>query len=144
VEALQKHVPATGSVVVWNQKFEKGINTQLAERQPEHKAFLEALNNRVVDLMIPFFGKTTMYDHSEFMGSASIKYVLPALVPTLSYKDLHIQEGGAASDTWYRIVSGQYSADEVVMKTKALKDYCHLDTLAMVEIWKKLVSTTST
>ena len=101
---------------------------------------MQDVNNRVVDLMIPFFGKTTMYDHPEFKGSASIKYVLPALVPHLSYKNMHIQEGGTASDTWNRIVSGEYSEDDKNMKIQALKDYCHLDTLAMVEIWRVLRS----
>lgn len=43
-----------------------------------------------------------------------------------------------ASDTWNRIVSGEYSAEDKGMKIQALKDYCHLDTLAMVEIWKVL------
>jgi hypothetical protein len=134
--ALEKHLPESGSVVVWNQKFEKGINDQLGQRVSEYKEFLERVNNRVVDLMVPFYGKTNVYDHPEFKGSASIKYVLPALVPHLSYKDLHIQEGGTASDTWNRIVSGEYSEDEKNKKVQALKDYCHLDTLAMVEIWK--------
>ncbi len=139
-EALKKHVPKTGSVIVWNQKFEKGINKQIGEHLPDFKNFMEDVNNRVVDLMIPFFGKTTMYDHPKFKGSASIKYVLPALVPTLSYKNMHIQEGGTASDTWNRIVSGEYSREDKDMKIQALKDYCHLDTLAMVEIWRVLKS----
>lgn len=137
-EALQKYLPKTGSVVVWSQRFEKSINDQVAERLPEYKNFMQEVNNRVVDLMIPFFGKTTMYDHPEFKGSASIKYVLPALVPQLSYKSLHIHEGGTASDTWNRIVSGEYSEEDKNMETQALRDYCHLDTLAMVEIWKCL------
>lgn len=137
-ESLKKHLPRAGSVVVWNQKFEKGINKQIGEHLSEYRDFMEDVNNRVVDLMIPFFGKTTMYDHPEFMGSASIKYVLPALVPILSYKNMHIQEGGTASDTWNRIVSGEYSAEDKSTKIQALKDYCHLDTLAMVEIWKVL------
>ena len=139
-EALKKYLPSQGSVVVWSQKFEKGINKQLSEHLPEFKDFMQNVNDRVVDLMIPFFGKTTMYDHPEFKGSASIKYVLPALVPTLSYKKMHIQEGGAAADTWNRIVSGEYSSDDKNMKIQALKDYCYLDTLAMVEIWKVLKS----
>lgn len=138
--ALKKHLPEKGSVVVWNQRFEQGINKQVGERLSEYKDFMENVNNRVVDLMIPFFGSTTMYDHPEFKGSASIKYVLPALVPHLSYKNMHIQEGGTASDTWNRIVSGEYSEDEKDMKIQALKDYCHLDTLAMVEIWRVLNS----
>lgn len=137
-EALKKYLPENGSVIVWNQKFEQGINKQLGERLYEYKDFMQNVNNRIIDLMVPFFGKTTMYDHPDFKGSASIKYVLPALVPHLSYKDLHIQEGGAASDTWNRIVSDEYSETEKNMKIQALKDYCHLDTLAMVEIFKKL------
>lgn len=136
--ALKDHLPKTGSVVVWSQRFEKGINEQIGEHLSECKDFMQEVNNRVVDLMIPFFGKTTMYDHPKFKGSASIKYVLPALVPALSYKDMHIQEGGAAADTWNRIVSGEYSEKDKNMKIQALKDYCHLDTLAMVEIWRVL------
>ncbi len=137
-EALKKYLPKTGSVIVWNQKFEKGINKQIGEHLSDFKDFMQDVNDRVVDLMIPFSGKTTMYDHPKFKGSASIKYVLPALVPALSYKKMHIQEGGAASDTWNRIVSGEYSEEDKNMKIQALKDYCHLDTLAMVEIWRVL------
>lgn len=139
-EALKKHLPKTGSIVVWSQRFEKGINEQIGEHLPDYEDFMQEVNNRVVDLMIPFFGKTTMYDHPKFRGSASIKYVLPALVPKLSYKDIHIQEGGTAADTWNRIVSGEYSEKDRNTKIQALKDYCHLDTLAMVEIWRILKS----
>ncbi len=136
--ALQKYLPETGSVIVWNQKFEKGINMQIAERAPQFKEFMKNVNERVVDLMVPFSGKTLVYDHPKFYGSASIKYVLPALVPNLSYKKMHIQEGGTASDTWNRIVGDEYSEEDKNMKIQALKDYCHLDTLAMVEVWKVL------
>ncbi len=135
---LEKYLPKTGSVIVWNQKFEKGINEQIAGHLSDYENFMQGVNNRVIDLMIPFFGKTTIYDHPEFRGSASIKYVLPALVPRLSYKNMHIQEGGAASDTWNRIISGEYSEEDKTIKIQALKDYCQLDTLAMVEIWKVL------
>jgi hypothetical protein len=137
-KALAEHLPRLGSVIVWNQKFEKSINEQLGERLPDCKNFMQEVNSRVIDLMIPFYGKTTMYDHPKFMGSASIKYVLPALVSHLSYKEMHIQEGGSASDTWNRIVSGEYSEEDKNIKIQALKDYCHLDTLAMVEIWRVL------
>lgn len=139
-KALKKHLPEKGSVIVWNQRFEQGINKQLGGRLSEYMEFMQNVNGRIIDLMVPFFGKTTMYDHPDFKGSASIKYVLPALVPHLSYKDMHIQEGGAASDTWNRIALGEYSEDEKNMKVQALKDYCHLDTLAMVEIWRVLKS----
>ena len=61
---------------------------------PEYKDAMEAINNRVVDLIIPF--KQKWYDDPRFEGSASIKKVLPVLCPELSYKTLGIQEGGSA------------------------------------------------
>lgn len=139
-EALKNYIPENGSVIVWNQKFEKGINSQIAERYPEYQKFMENINDRVIDLMLPFYGKETAYDHPKFKGSASIKYVLPALVPKLSYKNMHIQEGGTASDTWNKIISNAYSKGDKDKEIQALRDYCHLDTLAMVEIWRVLLS----
>ncbi len=44
-------------------------------------------------------------------GSYSIKYVLPALVPELSYQDLEIKEGGTASNTFYQMVIGEIDDD---------------------------------
>ena len=137
-EALKNYLPKTGSVIVWNEKFEKGINEQIGQRLSEAQELMQAINSRVVDLMVPFSGKTLVYDHPAFKGSASIKYVLPALVPHLSYKELHIKEGGTASNTWNRIVSDEFSEKEKNEEIDALKKYCHLDTLAMVEIWRAL------
>ena len=143
-EALQKHLPNNGSIVVWNKTFEcKIINEKLMDRIPESRVFLEDLNNRVVDLMLPFQGLKkenlpVLYQHKDQRGSASIKKVLPVLVPELSYANLDIQEGGTASDTWNRIVSGEFIEKEKNSQEIALKKYCELDTFAMVEIYKQL------
>ncbi len=136
VEAMKRHLPPTGSVLVWSERFEKGINDQIAQRLPSDATFITSVQDRIVDLIEPFDGKTAVYWHPNFLGKSSIKFVLPALVPELSYKELEIQEGGAAADTWNRIVSGEYSKEEAEGKIQALRKYCHLDTLAMVEIWK--------
>ena len=70
-------------------------------------------------------------------GSYSIKAVLPALVPELSYQDLEIKEGGTASSRFAQMVNGTFEGD--IEKTKQhLLAYCKLDTLAMVEIYKVL------
>jgi hypothetical protein len=73
----------------------------------------------------------------EMKGSYSIKKVLPALVPELSYQDLEIQEGGAASNTFAQMVQGLFKGDEVQTR-KDLLEYCKLDTWAMVKILEKL------
>lgn len=141
LEALVKHVPASGSVLVWNQKFEKGINQQLADRNPSYSAFVQNVNGRVIDLIEPFDGNKAVYWHPAFMGKSSIKFVLPALVPEMSYKNQVVQDGGMAADTWNRIVTGQYTEEEKQRQTQALLDYCGLDTLAMVKIWEVLTRT---
>jgi len=136
IKAMQKHIPANGSIIVWNKKFEMGINKKLAERNPEYKKYLDNINSRIIDLEDPF--KAQHLVHPKFKGRTSIKYILPALVHDLSYKNMDIQEGGTASDTWNKIVTDQYSEKERKEKARHLKEYCELDTYAMYAIWKKL------
>jgi hypothetical protein len=137
IDALHRSLPSRGSIVTWNKQFEIGINKRLAARHPEAAAFLDGLNARIVDLMEVFSSQA--YVHPGFRGRTSIKYVLPVLVPELSYKALEIQEGGTASQTWNEIVTGTLSADEAATKRAALLTYCALDTRAMSEIWRVLI-----
>ena len=97
---------------------------------------MEGINNRVVDLMVPF--KAKLYDDPRFEGSASIKKVLPVLVPSLSYKVLDIQEGGTAQRLWMEAVLDEKRADQKDQILDDLYEYCKLDTLAMVEIFNVL------
>jgi hypothetical protein len=69
---------------------------------------------------------------------------LPALVPSLSYKGLAIQEGATASETWNAIVTGELDADKVHEAARNLLAYCGLDSLAMVEIWRALLEIIAT
>jgi hypothetical protein len=96
---------------------------------------LKGVVNRLKDLMIPFQQK--WYYTSEMRGSYSIKYVLSALVPELSYDGLLITEGGTASNTILSIVNGTFEGD-VKETRKQLLEYCKLYTYAMVKILEKL------
>lgn len=136
IAALNKYLPASGSVIVWNKRFETGINTKLGERFSEEAATLAAINARVVDLEDVF--KQQHFVHPGFKGKTSIKNVLPTLVPELSYKGLDIREGGTASDTWNKIVTDAYDKKKAEQKTAALLEYCKMDTYAMYAIWKHL------
>jgi len=134
--ALQKNLPKKGSVITWNKSFEIGRNKDLAKRNSESKIFLEELNSRIIDLMDIF--SEQHYIHPKFKGKTSIKYILPVLAPELSYKALDIQEGATASDSWNKIVKGEYLEKEKLEKIEQLKTYCKLDTYAMYAIWKHL------
>lgn len=135
LNSLKSNLGPIGSIVVWYENFEKGRNVELMELHPEFRDFLEDLNSRVFDLMKVF---KKDYLHPEFKGSASIKKVLPVLVPELSYSDLDVQNGTMAIEAWGKIIFDNISQGEKAEIRKNLLKYCKLDTLAMVEIWKVL------
>jgi len=126
-----------GTILAWYLPFEKGKLENLARDFPQYANDIDAILERTNDLYIPF--KKKMYRLPEFKGSSSIKDVLPVLVPELSYKDLVIQEGGTASTTYAEL--SKQTPEEQERISKALLDYCHLDTLAMVRIFEKLKET---
>lgn len=136
LEALKAGLPGRGSIVVWNQSFERGVNDKLGERNPDYADWLADVDVRVVDLMEVFSQQS--YVHPGFLGRTSIKYVLPVLVPELSYKGLGIQEGGTASIRWNAAVTGKVSAEEAAKIRADLLAYCGLDSRAMLEIWRAL------
>lgn len=140
INALRKHFPSTGSILVWYKPFEMGRNKELAGRNPDHREFLEDLNNRIVDLRDIFTEQH--FIHPDFKGKTSIKYVLPVIAPELSYKELDIQEGATASDTWNKIVSKKLNEKEIIEKIAHLCTYCKRDTFAMLAIWKHLKNLT--
>jgi hypothetical protein len=133
---LSKHIKSKGTVISWNKSFEKGVNRELAERVPKHKAALERINDQMYDLKDIFHKQ--YYVHPKFRGKTSIKKVLPALVPGVSYTDLNIHEGGQASDAWWSMISLTTPETEQKQIASDLKTYCGLDTYAMYAVWKHL------
>ena len=136
IEQLSEDCGASGDILVYNIGFERGKLNDLIEVFPEYSNELRSIVNRLKDLMIPFQQK--WYYTPEMKGSYSIKYVLPALVPELSYNDLDIKEGGTASNTFLSMVNGTFDGD-VKETRRQLLEYCKLDTYAMVKILEKLL-----
>jgi len=137
-EAMLRDIPKSGSIVAYNQGFEIGRINELAEFLPHLKEELHSLNNRFVDLIVPF--RRLGYYHPEFNGSFSIKSVLPAMFPNdpeLSYKALNIQDGGSASAIYGSL---HLLKDKTKIETirQDLLAYCKLDTIAMVKIVERL------
>jgi hypothetical protein len=88
---LAQHI-GSGTVISWNKSFEQGVNRELANRMPAHRAALERINMQMYDLKDIFHKQ--YYVHPEFRGKTSIKKVLPALVAGVRHADLNIKEGG--------------------------------------------------
>ena len=146
VENLLRHLQnridiSKGTVVVWNQSFEKTRNKEMADLHPDFREFLEALNTRVYDLMDLF--KNGHYMHPGFKGSSSIKSVLPVMVPSLSYEELEVQNGMEAVIAWHHLTKGKITPNKREQVVDQLLQYCRLDTLAMLKIWQKLVEMVS-
>lgn len=137
-ESMVQNIPKAGSIMAYNQSFEKNVIKSLADYCPDIAEELLALNDRFIDLIEPF--RSGGYYHHEFKGSFSIKKVLPALCPgdkKLDYKNLEISNGGMASSAYKNMRN--LSTDERISMREKLFDYCWLDTYAMYAIYSKLL-----
>ena len=134
-ESMIGDMPDDGSVIVYNKGFESARNREIGEMYPDLSSEMERINSNIVDLMVPF--RSRDYYTREMEGSYSIKKVLPALCPELSYDDLPlIHNGGQASDAFMSLKDKTQEEREEIRY--GLLKYCELDTLAMVRIWEKL------
>ena len=135
IEQLLAVIPEDACVLTYNQAFEKSVLKELAALFPD---LAEAINLRLAnvrDLMQPF-RRRDVY-RWQMRGSYSIKQVLPAMVPELSYAELEIADGMAAMQA-YQDMCAVDDPVELEKLRKAMLQYCALDTLAMVRILEEL------
>lgn len=132
IKKLIETIGDSGSVIVYNQGFEQGRNSEMARDFPEYAERLNAINNRMVDLLIPFRARG-LYRPCQ-NGSASIKQTLPAFVPKMSYDNLGIHNGTEASDQFMAFMTGKQTAEQTKEMMANLHEYCGQDTMAMVRL----------
>jgi hypothetical protein len=133
-EALIESLGERGSICVYS-AYEEAMMNQLVEAFPEFRSAFKAIIKRLWDLH-PVI--KDHYYHPAFQGSYSIKSVLPAVVPSMSYEDLVIREGGQAASEYHRMVFVETDWIEQTTIREALLRYCARDTLAMVELRRVL------
>ena len=135
IENLSMHLTGNGDIIVYNKSFEIERLKEIALAFPQFDESIEEIILRIKDLMIPFRQK--YYYAKEMKGSYSIKAVLPALVPELSYETLEINEGGLATIA-YETLQIETDMIKITEIRNQLLEYCKLDTLAMVKILERL------
>ena len=133
-ESLVNTLGTNGSIIAYNAPFEIRFIKNLAQWFPDLATDLLTMVDRFWD-QLPIF--RNHYIDYRFLGSASIKYVLPVLVPRLSYADLNVSGGTEAQATWNTMIQTK-DADLKMQLTDNLLEYCGQDTYAMVEIHKVL------
>lgn len=72
--------------------------------------------------------------HPAFGGSYSLKSVLPALVPEMSYAGMEVADGQTAGLAWESLISGGCGEAERERKQKSLLEYCGQDTLGLLRL----------
>jgi hypothetical protein len=133
-EQLIRDCGKEGSIIAYNAGFERRCIYQLAEWVPEQATELKAIASRVVDLL-PV--ARAHYYHPSQKGSWSLKQVLPAIVPELSYAELDgVQNGGMAQTAFAEWLHPATTKERQKTLTGQLLRYCALDTVALVKIWQ--------
>lgn len=133
IKTLSASCEGAATIVVYS-SFEENRVANLAQLQfPQAETFVADFESRRRDLL------EVLRQHTYFRGfngSYSIKVTLPTLVNFLSYKNLEIQDGNAASAAFLRMLTEEPPEREKTRR--ALLEYCKRDTYAMVRIFQEL------
>ncbi len=136
-EALVQACAGARRIVAYYASFERDCIRQLQDAVPRFAKELDRIANRLVDLLPAV--RSNVY-HPDFGGRFSIKKTLPALVPSLSYADLKVQDGEVATVELQRLMfeRDKMAARERAALREALLRYCERDTWAMVKLLETL------
>ncbi len=129
--SLIKTLGTEGPILAYS-SYEKTTLSNLAALYPRRRIKLEAIKNRLVDLL-PI--TKANYYHPDMQGSWSIKRVIPTIAPELDYADLDIvSEGSQAQVAFLEMIEMDEDPDRKEELETALLRYCEMDTLAMVRL----------
>jgi hypothetical protein len=140
LEKLLRDIPPQACVLAYNAAYEIGRLKDLAAWYPAQSKKIEAVISSIRDLAKPFRARAVYY--YQMNGSYSIKSVLPALVPEMSYDALDISDGNMAMQAYLQMMASPNLQEKQRLK-KALLDYCRLDSLGMVKIYETLKKMTA-
>jgi predicted RecB family nuclease len=132
LSVLEEHKKAP--VIVYS-SFESGVLSEFSALFPKYAKRIEKIKDRLWDLLQVI--RSNVY-HPQFLGSFSIKTVLPALVPDMSYDGMEVADGTEAGFAYEKLVHGDLNPKERQSLKKALLEYCSQDALAMVRLLEHL------
>lgn len=124
------------SFIVWNKGFENSRNKEMSKTYDDLSNSYLTINDNTFDLMDIF--KKWYYFSLWFKWSNSIKYVLPYLISNMTYDNMWVPNWWVAMKLLNDLIIWKYSLDEKEEYIKDLLLYCGQDSLAMLEIYKKV------
>lgn len=137
LDSLLDALGTQGPILVYS-SFEQSRLRDLAKASPDREPALQAVIARLVDLL-PLV-RAGFYAPS-MMGSYSIKKVLPAIAPEVSYDDLiGVANGAEAMEAYDALEQLAPESGEHAELRRAMLEYCRLDTYAMVALVRRLIN----
>jgi len=134
ITSLCSALGKSGSIVVYS-AFESQRLSELGAWLPEFAGRIKKIQRRLWDLL-PVI-RNHVY-HPAFAGSYSLKAVLRALVPEMTYEGMTVANGQDAGVAWESLIRGGLDQAERDHVKKSLLDYCGQDTLALLTLVEKL------
>jgi predicted RecB family nuclease len=134
-KSLCETVSGAGNIIVYNESFEYSRLDDLARWLPPYASQIKKVKVKLWDLLRVI--RRTVY-HPAFCGSFSLKLVVPAFLPEMTYEDLEVAEGTAAGLVWAQFIDSATPAKQKAHLKKALLEYCKHDTLALVKLLERL------
>jgi predicted RecB family nuclease len=134
LSVLEKYV--TAPILVYS-SFESTRLNDLSHWFPKYSKRIAKVKERLWDLL-PVI-RSNVY-HPRFFGSFSIKHVLPALIPDMSYENMEVADGTEAGLAYERMLGEGLETSEREKVRQSLLDYCRQDSLAMVRLLEHLSS----
>lgn len=134
IEQLLNSIGEQGSVIVWHADFERSRLHELAHLMPEHREKLLSIVARLWDMELIF---KHHYQDYRFKGSCSIKAIIKALLPDLSYDDLQVKDGEQVVAVWNCMLAEKNNKRRM-QSFENIRAYCERDTLAMVVLYQHL------
>jgi CRISPR/Cas system-associated exonuclease Cas4 (RecB family) len=125
------------AVVAYNAPFERKCLEVIAAAAPEQAPRIHTVASKLRDLL-PVV-RDHVY-HPDFLGSFSLKSVVPALLPDLSHESLEVSKGHTASALLHRLLFLGEPRDPAQREAlrRSLLDYCAMDTLALARLKEQL------
>jgi hypothetical protein len=134
-EALLAALPSSGAIITYFASFERCRVKELASLFPDLRGELDLIAARIVDLLP--VARNHWY-HRDQRGSWSIKAVLPTVSSESGYAALNVMDGSAAQGAYLEATTSDCQDARRTEIDRDLRDYCALDTQAMITLLRHL------
>tara|TARA_A100001015_G_scaffold321684_1_gene454081 strand:+ start:6167 stop:7597 length:1431 start_codon:yes stop_codon:yes gene_type:complete len=129
-EALIQSLKKNATIIVYDSMLENIIFDQLCVSCPDLTTDLKQLKNNIIDISYLF--KSFKVYIPGMLGKFSLKAIHGSINPTNNHQLLELKSGSEALNN----IKSYIQSDRITQQKleKELRDYCKMDTLALVEI----------